>query len=386
MEYIPHLVIAIIVFVLSIVFRNEIKKLVSWIVSFKKVTKSEKGFSLEGYPEIKDKQLESDKLELITDGADSIKINEEENTLGYWELYIADKHEESLKALEGLIKDTDDIDKIIKLKCQKCLILFFIDRKEANKLYNSLIKQFPDNYLPYDYYARACYWSGNNDDCLKILEEGLKIVKNKSQLLTVKSNCLITMGKISEAKETLIKSIEQQNDVPFHYEKLCKLYEDEPKKAYERYKEGMKKYPDNNELRYNFASFLEKQEYYGEALLHYNELCSKNPENISYLAYKGNNYLMLGLYDKALESYIKANNLAKGSKDWIVANIGNIYNNRGFYTKAISYLNQAIKLNPDSEYSHDRIASAIKFTKKEEEKELEILASARKKDTFKITD
>ena len=45
---------AVIVLVIVIILRKEISKLISWITSFKKITKDEKGISFEGYSEPKD--------------------------------------------------------------------------------------------------------------------------------------------------------------------------------------------------------------------------------------------------------------------------------------------------------------------------------------------
>jgi tetratricopeptide (TPR) repeat protein len=86
--------------------------------------------------------------------------------------------------------------------------------------------------------------------------------------------------------------------------------------------------------------------------------------------------------DKALIRYKKANELANQKEGWILANIGNIYNNQGFFTEAILYLKKSLEITPDSEYSHDRLAKALKSKAEEDKKEDEILVEAKKKTQF----
>lgn len=386
MADIIQLIIFLIVLIISIIFRKEIKKLVTWIVSFRKVTKNEKGFSLNGYSGKEPKKIEPSKLESKIAKTETDEIKKDEKKFNFYEQYALEQYDELITKLDDLINMTDDNEQLIKYKSQKCMVLFSVDRKKAKDYYIELKKLYPTNYLPYDYYARANYWGDKTDECLSILEEGLQNVLEKAQLITVKANCLVTIGDLENAKKILKESIQNNTDIPFHFQKLCEIYDDKPQIAYDWFKIGVDKFPNDISLRENFASFLEKNELRGEALLQYDELSSRNPERASYQASKGNNYLILGYYDKALESYLLANKKAKEKEGWIIANIGNIYNNRGFYTQAAEYLNKALKINPKSDYSHDRIASALKNSKKETEKVTEVLANARKKSTFKHTE
>ena len=45
-----------------------------------------------------------------------------------------------------------------------------------------------------------------------------------------------------------------------------------------------------------------------------------------------------------------------------------MFNNRGFYLKAIDYLEKSLELDKDSEYAHKRLASSIKLRDEEREK------------------
>ncbi|MNN46408.1 hypothetical protein D3C81_1607890 [compost metagenome] len=51
---------------------------------------------------------------------------------------------------------------------------------------------------------------------------------------------------------------------------------------------------------------------------------------------------------------------ADGDSQWISANIGNLLTNKGLPTEACVYLERAVKYEPNSEYSHDRFAMALR--------------------------
>lgn len=51
---------------------------------------------------------------------------------------------------------------------------------------------------------------------------------------------------------------------------------------------------------------------------------------------------------------------AESSSQWITANIGNLLINKDFPTEACEYLERAVKLEPHSEYAHERLASALR--------------------------
>lgn len=127
-------------------------------------------------------------------------------------------------------------------------------------------------------------------------------------------------------------------------------------------------HPTNTSLRYKYARIAQdmNQDEIAVALLW--SLSIDNPKSIEYLGYLGNSCLQLEFYDQALYAYRKAENLMApdSTSQWIVANIGNLLNNKGLPSEAIKYLERAIKNEPMSEYSHDRMAGALKKKSAEE--------------------
>lgn len=69
-----------------------------------------------------------------------------------------------------------------------------------------------------------------------------------------------------------------------------------------------------------------------------------------------------------MQAYQKANEIGQSKAAWIVANIGNLLNNRGLHSEAKKHLNEALLLDSNSEYVLNRLASAIKFENEEAQK------------------
>ncbi|HOY80141.1 MAG TPA: nucleotide-binding protein [Hyphomonadaceae bacterium] len=125
--------------------------------------------------------------------------------------------------------------------------------------------------------------------------------------------------------------------------------------------------PRNRELRYKYARLAQELEQHSVAAYFLDDLTSENPDSIDYWGYLGNSCLSLKFHDQALRAYRKAEALLKSTSgdDWIISNIANLFSNKGLSTEAIIYLERALKIDPKSEYAHDRMAAAIK--KKDEE-------------------
>jgi tetratricopeptide (TPR) repeat protein len=67
-------------------------------------------------------------------------------------------------------------------------------------------------------------------------------------------------------------------------------------------------------------------------------------------------------------AYKKARELSEDKASWILSNIGNIMNNKGFYTEAIISLKKGLELDPDSQYSCERLGQAMKNKEEERKK------------------
>jgi tetratricopeptide (TPR) repeat protein len=79
-----------------------------------------------------------------------------------------------------------------------------------------------------------------------------------------------------------------------------------------------------------------------------------------------------------LNAYKEASKLAEDKQGWILANIGNILKNQGFYAESIKYLQRALELESESQYAHKRLAEAQQLEEDETKKLESLLADAQK--------
>jgi tetratricopeptide (TPR) repeat protein len=136
--------------------------------------------------------------------------------------------------------------------------------------------------------------------------------------------------------------------------------------------------PENEQVLSKFARLLLDRFEPKEALIAYNQLVSRWPNNPTYRTLRGNIYVLLELNDLAMRDYKQANSLAEPKEAWIIANIGNLFKNRGFYEEGIGFLKQALELEPNDDYAHQRLAEALRFQGEEEEKASNIAKEAKR--------
>ncbi len=181
------------------------------------------------------------------------------------------------------------------------------------------------------------------------------------------ADCLVKQSKKIDAVEMLFERLKQDPKIPTHYEKIAAILSGMGKKELARdcCRLGFKHCPDDTSLLDYYGSIVSEMEDYKEAMFVYRRLTIKKPEEATVWTLLGNQYLQLSFNDLALEAYKKGNELAKGSEEWIISNIGNIMKNRGFYTEGASYFKQGLSMESDSQYAHERLAQALKEAKDE---------------------
>lgn len=371
------------VFVLLLIFRGEVRKLVNWITSFKRLAKTKAGYSIEGMssPEVSKDYGETEgtlKKTLPVETKNTKTETDDENWITY---FFEKEYDKALNILEKNISETEDQAKKISLKSLKGRVIFGKDLAKGEKYFEKLINSWPKYADPVNWFAVSYYWNDSYDKCLEIIEKGMHAVEDKSSLFFTKANCLSTMGNVEDAIQTLKYAIDNGFGSPSHFKLICHFFSKFKDKTSEARwnQKGLAEYPNDTDLLLGYATLLDEQQRYSEALFFYYKLVNVSPKNAKYYSNLGNAYLNNHLNDRALKSYEKANELAENKEAWIIANIGNLYLNKGFYSRAIDFLKQAIELNPDSDYSHNRLSKALKLQAEEDEKFDEILEGARHK-------
>ncbi|MCB0471566.1 MAG: hypothetical protein KDC56_00750 [Flavobacteriaceae bacterium] len=211
-------------------------------------------------------------------------------------------------------------------------------------------------------------WEDYLDRSKEILEDALKKFKNDDSLLATLSEC----HKKSEGIDKAIEYLQGINDLgsPQIAIRLSNMLQEktELELAREVIHPVYLNFLKNRELSFHYATLLMDLGENESAIYLLNKLTIDYPESASYWGYLSNCAVNLEYYDLALTACKKAEELSESKQEWIIANIGNIYKNRGFYSEAIIYLQKSLELDSSSEYSHDRLSTTLKLKKEESDK------------------
>ncbi|MFC1846666.1 TIR domain-containing protein [Chloroflexota bacterium] len=294
--------------------------------------------------------------------------------------FFDNKYKESIGLLkEKLSCETNDSD-IVFFKSWLAAAEYHLNPATGLKIFEELFSKYPISETPYVILSSLYMEESLHPECLKIIETGLPKVSNKSALIRLKARCLHEMGRDKDALDTLLNGISRFNDVPENYESLADYYIDHEQysSARECLEEGLSILPDNLTLLSKYGILLYNHISKKLALIPYNKLVELFPEEYQFFCLRANIYLELELNDLAMNDYKKANELAKHEQGWVIANIGNLQSNRGFYREAIASLQQALSIKPENQYALERLAKAIKLRDEEENKLTEIVKEAKR--------
>jgi tetratricopeptide (TPR) repeat protein len=144
-------------------------------------------------------------------------------------------------------------------------------------------------------------------------------------------------------------------------------------------KVGYKNNPKDAELISEFARISFEKGDYELSLFLFKELTILKPENAYAWCMYGNSLFHKELYNSALNCYEKANEFANEKEVWILENIGNLYNQRGLFSKAELILKKANKIFDKSEYGLARQSDSYKSIEEEKKKIAEIILVGKSK-------
>jgi tetratricopeptide (TPR) repeat protein len=190
------------------------------------------------------------------------------------------------------------------------------------------------------------------------------------------------LDKFKEAIPILIQGIAEHPIEPKFYEELAKIHlaAGDKLEARKVLIAGIKLLPDNPALLDQYGRLLHDLDEHDSAMLIYEKLRDLDDKDAIYWTMLGNQYLSLELYDLAWVAYKKGKELSpKENSGWILANIGNLLNNKALFTEGIEYLREGISIEPASEYNHNRLSDTLKGQQQEREKAEKIRKQARQK-------
>lgn len=335
----------------------------------------------EGPPPNQQNEQIEDKLEMEKQKSEKTPANEETKEHESWiDSFFAKDYQKAIHLLEiDLSKVTTDEERlyakkwIARMKART-------DLNQGLQAIEALISEHPDDYELHLDLALAHKWKDRYPQAFAALERGLASSTNKSPLINLKAQFLRDIGEIDQAISFLHEALKNDPEYEGFYTTLADLHleKDDKDDAVAVLKAGLSVSPNNEQMLSKLGNILDPNSGNDIVLFIYTKLTSLFPKNPTYLTLLGNSYLSKDLYGLALEAYQRANELAEEKQAWIIANIGNIFKNKGFNPLAIEYLKKALSLESESLYTHDRLAQAIKNHEEEQKKLDDIRKSAKK--------
>lgn len=312
------------------------------------------------------------KLGFITPPEDNLpagKENEREPSLKntWFDHFIRKEYQKAKEELERLIPQKTGED-ALQDKAWLAYINLKMDEKIGLQELTELSAQHKDKIDFQSLVARMLLWEDYGDRAISLTEGALSDFPGNITLLLLKAECLNSIGDTTGAKSTLTDAHPEES--PEIAIKLSRLYENEEDidTAINVIHPAYLNFPNNNNLIHRYSHLLTECKRHKEALYLLNSLTLKEPKNVEYWGYLSNCCLVLDLYNQAMISCRKAEELSSGKQAWILHNIANMLNNKGFHSEAMSWLNKGLMIEPSSQYAHDRLASSIKNNDEEYKK------------------
>ncbi len=266
------------------------------------------------------------------------------------------------------------------LKSQAAKMLCKYDFQRGKEEFQKLSGDNPESLMVYFEYFEVLQESGDFETIYSLVDKYPGNKSNKYTLLLQKARFLYGNNEIDKAL-TLVEELIVQNDIieikaNAYIQKGNILKKEKPDEAKKYFIRAYKLLPKDYLTLDKIASLFGEM---NEAKL---ELFFRRQEvelEKGYYAwgYLGNIYLKLDLINHSIAAYEKANELSSNNQQWIIANIGNLYNNVRLHDKAIEFLNLARSMNSADEYATNRLSSALSNKGKEEEKVKEIMEEIR---------
>lgn len=308
-------------------------------------------------------------------GADISVDNKNKDT--DWIIDLVDNKYEIAKDKLEKLKETKTGDELLKNEAWLAYTNFKLNEKSGLQELCDLAEKYNDNLEIQLLIPKMLLWEDYIDLATEITNKALVNLPSESKIIAIHAQCHKDNNDIEQAINILNAAFPSKNpDIALA---LIDIYEDkeEHDSSINVIHSAYLEYPSNESLMYKYARLLDDKSKHQEALYLLNTLTINHPKNVTYWGYLSNCCLSLDLYDKAMIASRKAETLSEDKDAWILHNIGNMLNNKDFYTEAIEYLNKGLKVEPESQYAHDRLSGAIK-NKEKEDKEYQKLCKEGK--------
>lgn len=358
-----------------LVFRKEFNKLIDWVVSFKRLTKTKDGYTASSSGELggKDETIPSSTellpgpvmMEIVESKQEAVQVEENWVTP-----FLAKDYSRAAEIIRGRISNEEDPKKRAEHRAVLGHVIYEQDRQKGLEYFEDLIRGGENERVVYSWYGFSLYWDGDYSKAVEIVQAGIRVHPSDPELSRLLALNYHQQNNTSGALECLFDNIRQHPKDAQSYTALAQLFASigMPDQAINCCWLGMIRCPKDVDLIEKYLKFLPPEGRSQERMLAYLRLTEINPTNQTYWVLLGNEYLQLGFNDLALEAYHEGNELAEEKEAWILGNIGNILNNRGFYSFGAKFLKRAVSIDPDSQYAHERLGQALKLAMDEQVK------------------
>jgi len=267
------------------------------------------------------------------------------------------------------------------LKSQAALALSKYDYVAGRNELEVLIRNNPEDLVIHSVYIDVLNTAGDVQRINTLINNYSGGRGNKYSLMLRKANFLYDRSDFEEAKKIAEELATQGDDLIVksraHFLMGKILKKETPQEAKKWVINAYKISPTNEYLIGEIAEFFSEMNEANLVLFFRKRQLALDMNSSASWGHVGNAYLTLNLYSHAMDAYEKAYELSSGSATWIVANIGNLYNNSRLYSKAIEFLNKALVMKPLDEYATNRLSSALSNKEIDEKKIQEIMGEVK---------
>jgi tetratricopeptide (TPR) repeat protein len=281
--------------------------------------------------------------------------------------YVNNEYHEAIRLIEADLATEQDEQEKILLTRWLGLTKFEENAKAGLQFLHGLVQASPQIPEYSNLLASSYQKAGFYEEAIRATDQGLQETPGNVPLTLTRSTNLSLLGKHTEAIVTLLQGLKRDAETDSYYLALADAFIQINKKqaAGAILELGLTKTPLSESLLYKYSKILFDLGELARAILAYRKLTKISPLDAEYPTLLGNSYLKLDAKGLALDAYNEANKLAEEKQGWIIANIGNLYNNCGLYTLAIEHLERALVLAPESQYSQERLLRARQSYDKE---------------------
>ncbi|SDL33389.1 Predicted nucleotide-binding protein containing TIR-like domain-containing protein [Paenibacillus sp. OK060] len=252
--------------------------------------------------------------------------------------------------------------------CVRAVMLFRINTEKGEAEFRKLIEETDEN-IKYEALAYTIRGLNIEEYFFKSLSLLNMYGVHTDKLIIQKTECLLGIGKWQEAKDYLKKEIEQKDSTKLklkYFDILGESYSNDIEDRHSIIRELFLENPGDEEVLQKYAQFssdILKNNHI--SLFLWTKLSDMYPKDHKYLAKIGDITYDLKLYNVALNSYEKANEVSERKESWILSNTGNLLNSRGLYSLARNYFKDSLGINPNSSYTLQRLSDIASNEKME---------------------